>query len=430
MIDLSVDMAGLRLKNPIIAGAGPNTKNVPTTLNCIKAGFGAVVVRSLHRQHLNVPSPPPVREFWRIYGTGKNFTKSLYSFQSTGTAAQRVTKLAPGAGGAVPTPSREEWVEEVRKITRAAKEYDCVVFANIGWCGSNLSDEEVWTVESKDMTEAGVDAIQLHTAVSPATEPGRYMMSDPKEYLEMPIRAAKKGTNLPVFVKLPVDCCDTIAMAGIAQKAGADGVFPVTRWLSLHVDIDSEKAPVWRGPGIGGPWSVPIMNGLIFRMRQPKQPIQYMYTFADVPDQFPTAVPVTVPIIASGGVRSGADVLGYIVAGADAAEMCAQIILEGVGVATRIEQEIRSWMGGKGYHRINEFQGILRLMRPEEAMQIPQWLPVVDESLCNACEACVKACPNQAISLVAGVAQMDKDCCEGCCTCYYVCPTAAISLKE
>jgi hypothetical protein len=29
-------------------------------------------------------------------------------------------------------------------------------------------------------------------------------------------------------------------MAGLAQKAGADGVVPVTRWLSITVDVDHE----------------------------------------------------------------------------------------------------------------------------------------------------------------------------------------------
>jgi dihydroorotate dehydrogenase len=299
MIDLSVELAGLKLKNPIIAGAGPNTKNFPNAINCMKGGFGAIVVRSLHMQYLN-QRLLPAREFWRIYGTGKHFTKDLYSFQSTGAPAQRINKkTAPGFGGAARMPTLEEWADEVRKITRTAKEYDCAVIASNGWCGSNLSTEEVWKAEAKAMTDAGVDAIQLHTAPSPATEPGRYIMVDPMKYLEMPIKVTKQVTDLPVFAKIPTDCCDTVASAGIAQKAGADGVVPATRWLSLHVDIDKEKDPVWRGPGIGGPWSVPIMNGLIFRMRNAKQPVTYV--FQDSSEQFPDAVPVTVPITPSGG---------------------------------------------------------------------------------------------------------------------------------
>jgi dihydroorotate dehydrogenase/Pyruvate/2-oxoacid:ferredoxin oxidoreductase delta subunit len=427
MVDLAVEMAGLKLKNPLIVGAGPNTKNLPIAISCMKGGFGAIVVRSLHMQYLH-QRLNPVREFWRVLGAEKDFTKDLYSFQSTAAPVQRINEKAPlGWGGAARIPSLEEWTEEVAKITRAAKGYDCVVIASIGWCGSNLSTEELWRAEAKAMAEAGVDAIQLHTAPSPATEPGRYLMLDPKRYLEMPIRAAKEASGLPVFPKIAVDCCDTVGTAVTAQKAGADGVVPVTRWLSVTIDMGHEKEPVWRGPGIGGPWSVPIMNGLIFRIRNAHQPVNYIFKGSS--EQFPNAVPVTLPIIPSGGVRTGADVLGYLVAGANAAEICAQVILEGPQMASRITKEMSLWMAQKGYKCISEFQGTLRLLEHAEAKNIPQWLAVVDKDLCNACETCIRACPNEAICLDKDTAAIDADYCEGCRTCYYVCPTGAISLK-
>jgi dihydroorotate dehydrogenase/Pyruvate/2-oxoacid:ferredoxin oxidoreductase delta subunit len=425
--DLSVELAGIRLKNPIIVGAGPNSKNFPEARRCIEAGFGAVVIRSLHRQHVDEIIPPQ-REFWNILSDSKHFLKSTYSFQSTVAPAQRVNyDVAPGFGGAAPLPTLDEWAEEVRKITQCAKKHDCVIIASLGWCGSNLSDEELWKAEARAMTDAGVDALELHTGPSPATEPGRYIMTDTEKYLIMPIKLAKQASALPIFVKIPVDCCDTVAMASAAQEAGADGVVPVTRWASLSIDTQHERDAVWRAPGIGGPWSVPIMNGLVFRMRHASQPIGYL--FGDPSKQFQNAVPITVPIIPSGGVRFGADIIGYIMAGANAAEICTQVIIEGPDMARRIEGEIRRWMEQKGYKRIDEFRGILRLLKPSQAKDIPQYLPLVDEDLCNACMNCIKACPNQAIDMLDNTACIDGNRCEGCRTCYYICPTDAISLS-
>ena len=55
MVDISVEIAGVKLKNPLMVGAGPNTKNFPTALNCMKAGFGSIAIRSLHLQHVDQP---------------------------------------------------------------------------------------------------------------------------------------------------------------------------------------------------------------------------------------------------------------------------------------------------------------------------------------------------------------------------------------
>ncbi|MCH8864594.1 MAG: 4Fe-4S binding protein [Chloroflexi bacterium] len=427
MADLSVEFSGIRLKNPLMVGAGPNTMNFQTSLDCMKAGFGAIVIRSLHTTHLD-DHKESSRGFWRIYSANKNYKKSLYSFQSTGAPAQRVHKnVPPGFGGAAVMPTLEEYTEEVYKITRAAKDYDCRVIASTGWCGARLSDEEVWAAEAKAMTEAGVDAIELHTGPSPATEPGRFITVDPHKYLEMPIKVSKQASNLPIFPKIPADCCDTIGMSAFAQKAGADGVVPVTRWISIPVDIENEKEPVWRGPGIGGPWSAPIMTGFVFRMRHADQPINYVG--GGPVGGFPDSPPVTVPIIASGGVRSGADVIGYIMAGADAAQTCVQVILEGVGAGGRILKEMSDWMDRKGYQRVSDFQGTLKLVGNKDVLSIPQWQPVIDDSLCNGCNICVKSCYNHAMSLVDNKARVDDSYCEGCRTCYYVCPTNAISLK-
>ncbi|MDP6043599.1 MAG: 4Fe-4S binding protein [Dehalococcoidales bacterium] len=325
-------------------------------------------------------------------------------------------------------PTLEEYTEEVYKITRTAKDYDCTVIASTGWCGARLSDEEVWTAEAKAMTEAGVDAIELHTGPSPATEPGRFITIDPHKYLEMPIKASKQASNLPIFPKIPADCCDTVGMSAFAQEAGADGVVPVTRWISIPIDIENEKEPVWRGPGIGGPWSAPIMTGFVFRMRHADQPINYVNGSPTV--GFPNSPPVTVPIIASGGGRSGADIIGYIMAGADAAQICVQVILEGVGAGGRILKEMSDWMDRKGYKRVSDFQGTLKLVGAKNARSIPQWQPVVNDNLCNACMICIESCYNNAISMVDNKARVDDSYCEGCRTCYYVCPKNAISLKE
>ena len=98
-------------------------------------------------------------------------------------------------------------------------------------------------------------------------------------------------------------------------------------------------------------------------------------------------------------------------------------------MARWVEEEIRTRMAGKGYRKLTEFQGILKLMEHSKAKEIiTQWQPSVDKELWNACGACIRACANVVISLYEDTAQVDDELCEGCRTCYYVCPRGAISL--
>ena len=91
-----------------------------------------------------------------------------------------------------------------------------------------------------------------------------------------------------------------------------------------------------------------------------------------------------------------------------------------MGVCTRIEAEIDHWMEKKGYQAIEEFQGIVKLLEPEQVQNIPQWRPVVDAALCTACEDCIRACTNEAIRLVDDTAHIDDNLCEGCRSCFYI----------
>jgi ferredoxin len=87
-------------------------------------------------------------------------------------------------------------------------------------------------------------------------------------------------------------------------------------------------------------------------------------------------------------------------------------------------KETEQWMGKNGYGKVDQFKGTVKF---SPWISIPQWIPVVDEALCNGCGRCVPACMNEALTIDGGTAKVNTERCEGCGACYFVCPTNAIS---
>ncbi|MHA1483712.1 MAG: hydrogenase iron-sulfur subunit [Candidatus Thorarchaeota archaeon] len=58
------------------------------------------------------------------------------------------------------------------------------------------------------------------------------------------------------------------------------------------------------------------------------------------------------------------------------------------------------------------------------------WIPIIDEEQCDICEACIEACPNDALRLVDGKVTHISQHCEFCGICVSACPTRAIEFQS
>jgi dihydroorotate dehydrogenase len=425
MADLSTTLCGVRLKNPLISGAGPNNKNFDTLKLGVDAGFGAVVSRGLHLitpEHVREPS----RGFWKVFGNGRNYRKDVYSFQSAGTKSETVNPHAsPGFGGCARFPSSlQEWEEEVARMCEYAHRFDTRVIGAFGFCGTCLSTDELWDVKARLLARAGVDMLQLHTAPSPPTDTGRCMQYEPEKYLANPIRIVKAAApGIPIMVKIPNDCCDALQAAFVAQDAGADAVVLTGRWMSVTVEHNADGFDSWGILGYGGPWSLPILCAEMQRLLHPER-VKSQHAIADAITPKAITTPLRIPMIVSGGVRDGRNVMDAVLCGATAMEICAQVLTEGHVCVERILKETNGLLDKRGVKTLMELRDKVRFSGPPV-----QRLAVVDPGQCIGCKSCVSPCMNEAIRIDDNKAHVEAERCEGCGSCYYACPTNAIRLE-
>src|SRR5664280_1205202 len=145
----------------------------------------------------------------------------------------------------------------------------------------------------------------------------------------------KLPRNIPVFAKLSPDVSDIVEIARACVRAGADGLTMINTLLAMVIDTELLRPQVAGVTGgLSGPAIRPVAVRAIWQVRA-----------ATVEGRMPT-----VPIIGVGGVRTGDDALQLVADGASAIQ---------VGTATfndptapvRVNRELAAALQDKGFAR-------------------------------------------------------------------------------
>jgi dihydroorotate dehydrogenase (NAD+) catalytic subunit len=142
-----------------------------------------------------------------------------------------------------------------------------------------------------------VSAVEINLSCPNAEDAGRLFALDPGTAGS--VVAAVRGSlrrDIPVFAKLSPDVTDIVAVAGTCVAAGADGLSLINVLLGMAID-PARVRPALAGAygGLSGPAVRPVAVRCIWQVAE---------AFPDV------------PIIGTGGVRTGRDALELLLAGA------------------------------------------------------------------------------------------------------------------
>jgi dihydroorotate dehydrogenase (NAD+) catalytic subunit len=303
-LQMGVNVAGIALKNPIIAASGTFGYGVEFEDIVSLNKLGGFVVKGLSREPM-AGNPPP-----RLYETAAGMLNAI-GLQNIGARA---------------------FIEE--KLPRLQKIKDAVVIANVyGYCIEDYNE----TIGILNEGE-GIAAYELNVSCPNVRYGGITFGQDPTMLSEV-VAGAKARARRPLIVKLSPNVTSIARMARAAEDAGADAISLVNTFLAMAID------PVTRRPrisnvtaGLSGPAIKPIALRMVYEAAQA----------------------VKIPVIGLGGISTAEDVVEFMLAGATAVEVGTANFWD-PRACERLVNELERWCLEQQVESVAELRGGLIL---------------------------------------------------------------------
>jgi len=291
--DLRVTVAGLSLKNPVIAGSGEATASEGDIRACLDAGAAAVVAKSVNesaaaRTQLDAAEYVLLDERLEARPLG-TATRSDSLFCRSGLLDVEL----------------DEWVELLAGLDREAAGVGAYVVPSI-----IVADPGEAVRLARAFESAGVRWLELNVGAPHAEEAAGGALATGVDLIAR-IRGA---VSIPLTVKLRAGDSVSAALA-----AGADALCLSTRMMGFVPDIETMRPVLGTFAAIGGAWMLPITLQQVAKAHRAH------------PDA---------SLIGTNGARSGTDVVRFLLAGARAVALTSTVITDGPAALQRTLEEL------------------------------------------------------------------------------------------
>jgi dihydroorotate dehydrogenase len=285
--DLSTTVAGLELKNPVIAASCEGTATPEQIRACLEAGAAAVVAKSVNESpaaHANLRAAEYVLldEALRPRPLGP---------------ASRTDSLFCRSG--LLGVELEDWAETLAKLDREAAAQDAYVVPSLIVADLDRAVEAAAAFE-----RAGLRWLELNVGAPHASEAPEGIGAG----VDL-VRRIRAAISIPLTLKLaPGDS------TGDALAAGADAVCIATRDMGFVPDLETRRPVLGTHAAVGGAWALPLT----------------LYRVAKAHTAHPEA-----SIVATNGARDGFDVARLLLAGASAVALATAVLTDGPPALSR-----------------------------------------------------------------------------------------------
>lgn len=300
-MNMSVNIAGVELKNPITVASGT---------------FGSGMEYS---------------EFVDLNRLGAVTTKGVAIIPWPGNPTPRIAETYGGMMNAIglQNPGIDVFVN--RDIP-FLKKYDTKIIVNV--CGKS-EDDYVECV--RRLADVDVDLLEINVSCPNVKEGGIAFGQDPKALYSI-TEKVKAVAKQPVIMKLSPNVTDITEMAKAAEAAGSDAVSLINTLTGMKIDVNRRTFAVAnKTAGVSGPAIHPIAVRMVYQV----------------------ANAVNIPIIGMGGVATTEDALEMIIAGASAVAV-GTANFNNPYVTVEIIDGIKEYMEKNGIEDINELIGCVK----------------------------------------------------------------------
>ena len=183
------------------------------------------------------------------------------------------------------------------------------------------------------MESAGAAALELNIYAVPG-DAGLSSADVERRHLEI-LAGVKAAVSIPVAVKLSPYFSATAAMAASLDAAGADGLVLFNRFL--QPDVDTEGIRLVPGVTLSSPIEARLPRTWLAILRHQ----------------------VRCSLAGTTGVETSADVVAYLLAGADVVMTASALLRHGASHAQVLAVGLESWLERRGYASLADMRGLL-----------------------------------------------------------------------
>lgn len=302
MVDLSVDLCGMHMENPVVPASGT-------------FGFGK-----------------EFKDFYDINMLGSFSFKGTTKEPRFGNPTPRIAECTEGMINAVglQNPGVHHVIEH--ELPEMKQYFHKKVIANV----SGFSVEEyAYTCALLDQEEQ-VGILEVNVSCPNVHGGGMSFGTDPQCAAEV-TQAVKAVTSKPVFIKLSPNVTDIVSIAKACEDAGADGICLINTLLGMRVDIKRRSAVIAnKMGGFSGRAVFPVAVRMVYQV----------------------AKACRIPVMGCGGVASAQDVVEMMMTGATAVQVGAANLIDPYA-CKKIIEELPKVCEDLGIEKISDIIGVV-----------------------------------------------------------------------